>query len=81
MEIQSKLLAFQVFVLSSLQEIGTKIKKFANDERGDTNFISIIVVLALVLVVAAIFLVFRNQIIDKAKELISNFIGSDWDHQ
>ena len=38
--------------------------RFIKKENGDTNFISIIIILAIVMVVAAIFIGFRTQIVD-----------------
>ncbi len=35
---------------------------FAKDEKGDTNFISIIIVLGIILVVAVAFIAFRKRI-------------------
>lgn len=45
--------------------IKTKIKAnaFVSDERGDTNFISILVLLGIALALAAVFLGFKDQII------------------
>lgn len=42
----------------------SELKRFFKEENGDTNFISIIIVLAVVMVVAAIFLGFRTQIVE-----------------
>ena len=40
------------------------LHKFIKKENGDTNFISIIIILAIVMVVAAIFIGFREQIVN-----------------
>lgn len=42
----------------------SELKRFLKEENGDTNFISIIIILAVVMVVAAIFLGFRTQIVE-----------------
>lgn len=39
------------------------LHKFLKKENGDTNFISIIIILAIVMVVAAIFIGFREKIV------------------
>ena len=52
--------------------LNTKMRAFLSDERGDTNFISIIVVLGFVLVVAGIFIAFGSSIIDWVND---NLIG------
>lgn len=41
-----------------------KLSSFTKDERGDTNFISIIVILGVVIVVAGVFIGFGSNIID-----------------
>ncbi len=35
-----------------------------NEERGDTNFLSIIIILGIVLVLAVVFIAFKDQIIE-----------------
>ena len=40
------------------------LHKFLKKENGDTNFISIIIIFAIVMVVAAIFIGFRKEIVD-----------------
>ena len=37
---------------------------FAKDEKGDTNFISIIIILTIILGVAIVFIAFRKQVLD-----------------
>lgn len=44
--------------------------KMAKSERGDTNFISIIIILGIVVLLAAVFLGFKNQIVGKVQEII-----------
>ena len=43
--------------------LGRKAKSIVKEENGDTNFISIIIILAIVLVVAVAFMIFKDQII------------------
>lgn len=45
-----------------------------NSEQGDTNFISIIIILAIVIIVAGVFIGFKDQIVNKAKELVNQFV-------
>lgn len=40
------------------------VRSFFNEEKGDTNFISIIIILAIALVVGALFLGFKQDIVD-----------------
>lgn len=44
-----------------------------NSEQGDTNFISIIIILAIVIIVAGVFVTFKNQIVDAASDAINEF--------
>ena len=43
--------------------LGRKAKSIVKEENGDTNFISIIIILAIVLLVAVAFMTFKDQII------------------
>ncbi len=43
--------------------LGRKAKSIVKEENGDTNFISIIIILAIVLLVAVAFMMFKDQII------------------
>ena len=47
--------------------------KLAKKERGDTNFISILIVLGIVIIVAGVFLVFKNKIVEMVKGVIEGF--------
>lgn len=49
------------------------IKSFLMDESGDTNFISIIIILGIVIVLAGIFIAFKDKIIDVVKDTINGF--------
>lgn len=50
----------------------TAFNRFIKKENGDTNFISIIIILAIVMVVAAIFIGFREQIVNWVQTTFSN---------
>lgn len=43
------------------------------DERGDTNFISILIILGIVIVVAGVFIGFKDQIVDMVGNLVNGF--------
>lgn len=43
--------------------LGRKAKSIVKEENGDTNFISIIIILAIILLVAVAFMIFKDQII------------------
>lgn len=42
-------------------------------ERGDTNFISIIIILGIVLLLATLFIGFKDRIVNMVEEIIRNF--------
>lgn len=63
------LLKFEVMFQTKLWRAGEKIKKFMQDEEGDTNIISIIVVLVIVLGLAIVFK-------DKIKALVETLWAS-----
>lgn len=44
-----------------------------NSEQGDTNFISIIIILAIVILVAGVFIGFKDDILDSASEAMDEF--------
>ena len=43
------------------------------DERGDTNFISILIILGVVIILAGVFMGFKNQIVNQVKAIIDGF--------
>jgi len=42
-------------------------------ERGDTNFISILIVLGIVILVAGVFIGFKNQIVGQVEAIVNGF--------
>lgn len=54
-------------------KVQTEIYCAVHDEQGDTNFISIIIILAIVLVVAGVFITFKNDILGAAKTKMDEF--------
>ena len=49
------------------------IAKFRKSERGDTNFISIIIILGIVILVAGIFIGFKDKIVQEVQGIINGF--------
>lgn len=45
-----------------------------NDELGDTNFLSVLIILGIVLVLAGVFMGFKDQIVGQVNNLISGFV-------
>ena len=54
-----------------------KLDEFVKDEEGDTNFISILVLLGIALALAGVFLTFQGQIIDWVNKNIGDFFTTD----
>lgn len=42
-------------------------------ERGDTNFISILIILGIVIVLAGVFMAFKDTIVGQVQEIIDGF--------
>lgn len=42
-------------------------------ERGDTNFISILIILGIVIILAGVFMAFKDQIVGQVQEIIEGF--------
>ena len=49
------------------------LMKKASSERGDTNFISILIILGIVLALAAVFIGFKDQIVNQVKAIVDGF--------
>lgn len=52
-----------------------KFEAFKNNEEGDTNFISILVLLGIALALAGVFLAFKDQVIGWVDQNIGDFFG------
>lgn len=50
--------------------------EFRNNERGDTNFISILIIIAIVLVLAGAFMTFGKSIMDTVQLKVEEFIAN-----
>lgn len=69
-----KLNRMSVMAYIWLQNMLLDIKENLRSERGDTNFISIVLILGIVCVVAALFIGFKDQIVTKAQEMIQKLL-------
>ena len=47
--------------------------KAASEERGDTNFISILIILGIVILVAGVFIGFKDQIVGQVQVIVGGF--------
>lgn len=52
-----------------------KAESFLYDEKGDTNFISILVILGIVLALAGVFLTFKDQVLSWVDTNIGDFFS------
>ena len=56
-------------------EFRNKVESFLTSERGDTNFISILIILVIVCALAGTFIGFKNQIVSKVTSAWSKMLG------
>lgn len=52
-----------------------KVDSFLHDEKGDTNFISIMVLLGIALALAGVFLTFKEQVLNWVDSNIGDFFS------
>lgn len=50
------------------------LEKFMSEERGDTNFISILIILGVIVVLAGVFMGFGDDIKDAVDKALSSFL-------
>lgn len=50
-----------------------KMTDFIKKENGDTNFISILIILGIVILLAGVFMLFKDQIITMVTDIVDNF--------
>lgn len=50
-----------------------KVQNAITCERGDTNFISILIILAIVIILAGIFIAFKDQIVGQVQGIVDGF--------
>lgn len=51
----------------------TKLNELLSEERGDTNFISILIILGVVIILAGVFMGFKDQIVNQVKAIVDGF--------
>ncbi|MCI5655427.1 MAG: hypothetical protein SOT80_05670 [Candidatus Pseudoruminococcus sp.] len=62
-------------IKGTTKRISNVTKRIIKDENGDTNFISIAIILVVVLVLAGVFIAFGNQILSWFNGTVANFWG------
>lgn len=61
------------FVIMVQLMIMNAVSEFKKEEKGDTNFISILIILGVVIVLAGVFMGFKDQIIEQVQSIIDGF--------
>lgn len=54
-------------------KVNSVMRTAVKDERGDTNFISILIILGIVIIVAGVFIAFKDQIVGQVQDIIDGF--------
>lgn len=63
-----------VALAAALQSVYmTAIRPKLAEERGDTNFISILIILGVVILLAGVFIGFKDQIVSQVQGIVSGF--------
>ena len=65
--------AINDWVMSVYVRFQTWLYCMKEEERGDTNFISIIIILGIVLILATAFIAYKDQIVKQTSEQVSKF--------
>ena len=74
-KIKNKISEFKVKARNKAIEAYVRGTEAMRNEDGDTNFISIVIILAIVLVVAGIFIGFKDEIVELAESAMNTFKG------
>lgn len=53
--------------------VSTGFQNMMKEEKGDTNFISILIILGIVIILAGVFIVFKDQIVTQVEGIMNNF--------
>lgn len=51
----------------------TKLNELLSEERGDTNFISILIILGVVIILAGVFMGFKDKIVGQVQAIVDGF--------
>ena len=64
---------FDKWLRKTYVKTATALCSFAKEERGDTNFISILIILGIVILLAGLFIGFKDQIVEQVKNIVDGF--------
>ena len=67
-KINEMLIMMQIKVMCAIED-------FKNDERGDTNFISMMIIIGIVVVLAGLFLTLGRSVMTSITNKVTNFIN------
>ena len=51
----------------------TTLSETVSEERGDTNFVSILIILGIVVLLAGAFIAFKDQILEQVDRIVGSF--------
>lgn len=61
------------YILNAYIKAITGLNSFIKKENGDTNFISILIILGIVILLAVVFMAFKDQIIGMVTDIVDDF--------
>ena len=64
---------FDKWLRKTYVKAATALDSFSNEERGDTNFISILIILGIVILLAGLFIGFKDKIVNQVKAIVDGF--------
>ena len=50
-----------------------EMQRIVNEEKGDTNFISILIILGIVIILAGLFIAFKDTIVEQVQAIVDGF--------
>lgn len=62
-------------IRNQLIDLCVSAETFLREDRGDTNFISIAIILIVVIALAVVFIGFKDQLLPKLKSAIDELLG------
>ncbi len=65
--------AIEAFLVALYVKLMYGMRRMASNEAGDTNFISILIILGIVIIVAGVFMRFKDDIVGKVRDIVDGF--------
>lgn len=57
----------------TILKVQFRLNQFLTEERGDTNFISILIILGIVILLAGVFIGFKDTIVEQVQRIVNGF--------